>query len=295
MRADASSSSSIAIHHVLAGLVFFRAPPGEDAPKKDSLRAPQSVSTGMPAGDGNRFPATRWSIVLAARNDGDAPASRAAWGELCRMYWRPLYAFARHRGLGPEDAADATQSFFASWISEPSLADADPSQGRLRSFLVRSFSRDLTDRHRRATAARRGGGEPLFCIDLSLAESWHERLPADPGASPESHFDRQWALTLLQTCIEQLELEYASQGREDLFSRLRPFLDVQDPSDATYTGVVGSGLGYAAARQAVHRLRERFRERLRQHIGETLQYPSDDAIDRELDALRAALASPPGA
>ena len=49
------------------------------------------------------------------------------------------------------------------------------------------------------------------------------------------------------------------------------------------------GLTPAAGRQAIHRLRERFSLVLRQHIADTLHLPTDEAIDAELIALRAAL------
>ena len=59
------------------------------------------------------FPATRWSIVVAVREGGDATRSRLALDELCKIYWRPIYGYARHQGLAPADAEDLTQSFFA--------------------------------------------------------------------------------------------------------------------------------------------------------------------------------------
>ena len=49
------------------------------------------------------------------------------------------------------------------------------------------------------------------------------------------------------------------------------------------------GLTPAAGRQAIHRLRERFSLVLRQHIADTLHLPTDETIDAELIALRAAL------
>ncbi len=45
----------------------------------------------------------------------------------------------------------------------------------------------------------------------------------------------------------------------------------------------------SAVRQAVTRLRRKFREHLRRRVAETLGHPSADEIDRELSALRAAL------
>jgi hypothetical protein len=60
---------------------------------------PKQVSgTGDPA----RFRTTRWSAILVAA-ESRMPGSQAALAELCRLYWYPLYAFARRRGYGPHD------------------------------------------------------------------------------------------------------------------------------------------------------------------------------------------------
>ena len=66
---------------------------------------------GSTADDPARFNTTRWSAVLVAAQS-QLPGSQAALTELCRLYWYPLYAFARRRGYGPPDAQDLTQGFF---------------------------------------------------------------------------------------------------------------------------------------------------------------------------------------
>jgi len=63
------------------------------------------------ADDPARFRTTRWSAILVAA-ESQEPGSQAALTELCRLYWYPLYAFARRRGQGPPDAQDLTQGFF---------------------------------------------------------------------------------------------------------------------------------------------------------------------------------------
>ena len=58
-----------------------------------------------------RFAETAWSIVLAA---GATTTARAhtAMAELCRIYWRPIYAYLRRSGHPRHNAEDLTQSFF---------------------------------------------------------------------------------------------------------------------------------------------------------------------------------------
>ena len=54
------------------------------------------------------------------------------------------------------------------------------------------------------------------------------------------------------------------------------------------------GLGHAALRQSLTRLRERFRTTLRAQIADTLRDPNESSIDEELRALRAVLAGRSG-
>ena len=56
------------------------------------------------------FATTHWSLVLIAQ--GQSAAAEEALEELCRIYWRPLYAFARRKGSDSEQARDLTQGFF---------------------------------------------------------------------------------------------------------------------------------------------------------------------------------------
>ena len=43
---------------------------------------------------GGQFTTTHWSAVVRAGRE-DSSAARDALSELCRLYWCPLYAFAR--------------------------------------------------------------------------------------------------------------------------------------------------------------------------------------------------------
>ncbi len=231
-----------------------------------------------------KFPATRWSVVLTA--SGHGVESHAALEELCQLYWFPLYAFARQRGLTTEDAEDQTQEFLAQVVGGGMLSTALPERGKLRTYLLAAFQLDLIDAHRRSHREKRGGGitfvslETLSAEDRFLTISLHE--------SPASAYDRAWAMTCLDTAVNLLAAEYASRGRDPLFQALRSFLDPDLNGDYTVASKA-IGLDTNAVRQAVFRLRQRFRILLRQTIADTLEHPSEAFIEEELTALRAAL------
>lgn len=237
----------------------------------------------------NSFPETRWSRVVRARDWREEPSAREALEELCRLYWYPLYCFARRKGWSPEDAQDRTQEFFRSLVHQDLLDRPEPAEGRLRTFLLRVFERDLADARRAEGRLRRGGGMKPVPLDLVEAE---ERFAAEkaPDGPPPASFDRAWAASVLAVALSGLEESYQRAGKAGVFRVLRRFLDLSRPEDCT-CGEAAAALGMdaAAVRQAIHRIRERFRIQLRQRIADTLAVADEAAVDEELAALRLAL------
>ncbi len=79
-----------------------------------------------------RFNTTRWSVVLSCADSGiESTAARDALSELCRTYWRPIFAYICRRGYSTQDAEDLTQDFFTSLLQGSLLLRADR---RARSF-----------------------------------------------------------------------------------------------------------------------------------------------------------------
>jgi RNA polymerase sigma-70 factor (ECF subfamily) len=60
----------------------------------------------------SKFPETRWHRVRDAHNSERPEEARRAFEELCRDYWRPLYAYLRTTGLNSEDASRYVNELF---------------------------------------------------------------------------------------------------------------------------------------------------------------------------------------
>jgi RNA polymerase sigma-70 factor (ECF subfamily) len=230
------------------------------------------------------FPNTRWSVVLAARQQ--SPESAAALEAICRAYWYPLYAYARRGGQSPPDAQDLTQEFFCRLLEKRWLDAADRERGRLRTFLIVALKNFMSKEWRRASAQRRGGGQAQVDFDTVFAES---RYAADTQAlAPDETFDRQWAMTLLDLTVERLRSEFAMAGRPGDFEALKSCL-LAARGEVDYPAVAGRlGVNAGAARVAVHRLRKRFREIYREEIAQTLSDGED--LEAEMRHLAGALA-----
>ena len=235
------------------------------------------------------FPVTRWSLVERAVGVEDVAIRTAALEELCRLYWYPLYAFARQRGILPEDAEDRTQDFFVEILHSPFLDGADPSRGKLRTFLLTAFQRHLIDGRRHQQAIKRGGGSERVPLELLGAEQIYQ-AEACSAVTAEENYDREWALTLLRQSLATLVEQYAVDGKRELFEHLRPFLDTVEIGAVQYDELCSrTGLSRVAARQSVHRMRVRFRRIVRALIADTLRDGSDEAVNEELSVLYALL------
>ena len=231
------------------------------------------------------FATTHWSVVLEAGKPG-SPQFRAALEELCRTYWLALYSYLRRYGYNPDDAQDLTQGFFLRLLRTDSLVGVSPIKGRFRTFLLASMKHFLSDERDRARAQKRGGNQTMISIDGTQAEEFFLQLPSGE-LSPETAFDRRWALTVLDKAFHRLRLEYTNSGRANLFESLSNFLSNEATAGDYACLAPKLGIFEQAIGVAVHRLRHRYGECVRFEIGKTLTNPED--LNEEMHYLFSLL------
>jgi RNA polymerase sigma-70 factor (ECF subfamily) len=231
------------------------------------------------------FVTTHWSVVLAAGRS-DTTRAHDALAHLCKSYWYPLYAYARRRGCSPHDAQDLTQDFFARLLAGKWVAEADRQRGRFRSFLLTAMKHFMANEWHKAQAQKRGGGQPILSLDDDTAEHRYRLEPAET-ATPESLFERGWALTLLEGVLARLEEEYRVDGKQAWMEAMRPALTT-DRGDLDYADLAHKlGMTETAARVAVHRLRQRYRQLIRAEVASTVASPEE--VEAEMHYLFQAL------
>lgn len=231
---------------------------------------------------------TQWTSVVKIRENQNEESARQALADLCQNYWYPLYAFARRLGRSPEDAQDLTQGYFFHALDKNLFASAKPELGKLRTYLLSTFRRYIGDVWAHDSAQKRGGGSELLSLDLISGE---EKYSADLAAAttPESLFEKSWAVSVIKSAVAQLGLDEEKSGRglefKALESFLSPDLNVEDYSEIA----LRLGVTEASLRQMVSRLRKKFRIYLRTTIAGTLTDADEKQIDDEILALRSAL------
>jgi RNA polymerase sigma factor (sigma-70 family) len=245
----------------------------------------ESSSTHI-AGGPAQFPATLWSMVLAAGARDDSGRAVEAMTALCRAYWFPLYAFLRRQGKSAHDAEDLAQAFFLHLLQKSSLEKVDRARGKFRTFLLAALKNFVVDEWKRAHAQKRGGGAPLISIDAALAEARYQDEMVEQ-TDPEKQFERRWAITLIERVLQRLEDEWRTAGKADRFEQLKGFLSGEPTQEAYATTGRRTGMTEGAVKVAVMRLRHRYRDLFRAEIANTVARESE--VDEELRHLLQVL------
>ena len=227
------------------------------------------------------FLTTRWTLVREAARGGDTSAVHAL-GALFLTYWQPLYRYVRRQGKTAVDAEDLVQGFFAQLLVQDGFRLADRDRGRFRMFLLGGMKNHMAGEWQREHRLKRGGFATRLSIDCKDAET-DLGMELPDHRSPDKLYDRDWAMTLLEKVLDDLEREEAGLD----FTRWKPFLSVSS-GNLVYAEIAEEfGMTAGAARVAVHRLRKRYRQRLREEIGRTLS--DEQLVDDEMRSLFAAL------
>jgi RNA polymerase sigma factor (sigma-70 family) len=222
------------------------------------------------------FPTTRWTLILSAREGGEA--HRVALETLLSIYWKPVYFYLRRRGLSVEAAEDAVQGFFVHLLERDMLQRLDPARGRFRSYLLTSLDHYRINEHEKAVAVKRGGRTQILPLDTLIAERDLPGVPEDPGRA----FDREWATEVMERAIGRLRREYEEGRRKGPAEVFLAFFGPDEPPSYA-DAAERCGLTSAQFKAALHRSRERFREIVREEVAATVG--TEDDVEIEMRAL----------
>lgn len=226
------------------------------------------------------FPETQWSLVQEAQH-----GSPTALGRLLEAYRPAMVRYLawrlerrddlRARGRYLDDPEGIFQGFIEALLRREFLRQIAPSEGKLRTFLLRAMDHFLADEIDRIHA-RKGGGR------VSHESRDQPRGDGDSGLDvpsaeppPDRAFDRAWAESLLDRAVERLAARRSRRGQDRIFEALRPFLWGD-----------GKGTGYAdvaarlstseeTLRVTVHRLRHELRDIILDEIRQTVASEAD--------------------
>lgn len=221
------------------------------------------------------FQTTQWTLVEDLRAPEPAQRERAI-AILVERYWPPVYQSVRRMGYGPDEAAEATQGFFADVVVSRRLFEqADGKRGKLRTLVMTALRNYLADRRRRAVT--RGADRVVQFSGLdrenAIAVTAGER-------TPEQVFERRWALVLLEEALRRAEQHFVQSGRRGHWTAfeariVRPAACAMDPPPLADVAAEHGFADAANAAAAVQVVRRRVVALLREVIAETTADPRE--------------------
>jgi DNA-directed RNA polymerase specialized sigma24 family protein len=176
----------------------------------------------------------------------------------------------RRKGIGPHEAEDLTQDFFAARVVTRLIFHGVASgRGKFRTWLLNCFQNFLHNEWDKRQAKKRGGGHAHVPLDLEGAETRYSLEPAH-NETPERCYERTWLLTLLDHALTALENRFKQADQAALFNELKGFLPgvATPPSFAEVAERLGKS--EAAVKMAVSRFKREYGEVLTLEIRRTV-------------------------
>jgi DNA-directed RNA polymerase specialized sigma24 family protein len=227
---------------------------------------------------------TRWTL-LAQAHAADPATAAAARDAFLPRYAAPVYRYLV--GIaGDHDRAEELAQEFALRFVRGDFRHAHPDRGRFRNYVKAAL------RHLIAEWDRRRPAEDTLPPDSRLLL----RTPA-PERDDDVAFREAWRKDLLNRTWAGLERDSAERGQL-LYAALRLKADDPARTSLAVAGLLAEAHGRPfsadAARQLLHRAREKFAELLRAEVAATV--PADDpaAVDDELAELGLLVYCRPG-
>lgn len=183
------------------------------------------------------FPATRWSLIVAARSP-QADERQRALDTLIAAYWRPVYKYIRLRwNKDNEQAKDLTQEFFARLLEKDFLESYDPGKARLRTFLRVCVDRFLANQEKAAQRMKRGGDIQFQSLDFESAEGELKQIEIPSPDTMDDFFVREWVRSLFTMALERLRIECETHGKQKHFQLLELYDIDEAGRELTYEQV----------------------------------------------------------
>jgi DNA-directed RNA polymerase specialized sigma24 family protein len=180
------------------------------------------------------FPPTRHSVIERLRKD-DEGARSAAFEDLVKGYWKPIYKHLRATWrLSPEDAQDLTQGFFSEAFEKAWLEKYEPGKARFRTFVRVCVDRFAMNARQSATRVKRGGDMRLVSLDFDGAEQEVRALSLTSPADAEDFFRQEFVRALFSRAVAQTRDEMERSGRV-LYFQLFERYDL-DPAESVSYG-----------------------------------------------------------
>ena len=229
-----------------------------------------------------RFPATRHSVVQAARSESEE-VRRRALETLAESYWHPVYTYLRLRWRATnEDAEDLAQGFFARALEKGLFERYDPARARLRTYLRMTLDGFVANQRKADGRLKRGGGAEILPLDHATSEGEIVQREIPDGLDPDRLFRHEWVRSVFDRAVVELRARCEADGHDVRFAVFERY-DLEDPDagrSVTYDELARSlGLPVTQVTNHLAWARREFRrcvlDRLRESTGSEEEFRAE--------------------
>jgi len=220
-------------------------------------------------GPSDAFPATTQGILDGLKGADDV-RYRASFEEICRRYWKPVYAYVRAAWTkNNESAKDLTQAFLLWLLEDGRLKAFDPARGHFRAYL-KVLLRSFVSHHERALqAAKRGGGAAQLSLNDDLS-GLEKHLSGRTDLDPDALFERVWKTELVARSVEALKATCAARGWTQAFRIFESYDLLPDAERPTYQQLAATfKIPDGEVKNHLYRMREELRREIRSELAQS--------------------------
>jgi DNA-directed RNA polymerase specialized sigma24 family protein len=228
---------------------------------------------------------TRWSVLEQAQQ-----GSQLAMEEFFQIYWPPVYAYFRAKGLQEADAKDRTQGFFLRWLENNAFAALDHNRGSFSRFLLTCLKHHHINEFIKSNRQRNHPAGGMASWD-EMVEQDSARYEPAANQTPDMAFEVAGKRRLIMTVCQNVREAgtggaVAHKANCDLFYRryVEPMLD-DGPQPSLE--VLAQEFGYTV-KQVRGRL-DTMREQFRRQLVAELVPEGISALEAEQQALEILL------
>jgi len=236
----------------------------------------------------SRLPSTHWSEIASAILTRQQKG-RLALDQLLTRYQPALLAHLGFKFRATEDAAqDLLQSFVVERILEKELlAQANPTRGRFRTFLLNALDNFVVSQRRKEQAQKRSPGADVLSVD--------ELSPADEPQSNDPPSDRTevfWAQEVIAAALVSMRSECETSNHLDVWGVFEGRLlsaVLEDSPETGYEELI-QRFGFKSPSHAFNALntaKRMFKRHLQSVIAEYAH--GDKEVEEELRELKERL------
>jgi RNA polymerase sigma factor (sigma-70 family) len=221
-------------------------------------------------GSGPEFPKTAGDMIAGAR-DPSSKVRRAAFEDLSRRYWKPVYTYVRLAwAKSNEDAKDLTQAFFLWLLEGGSIARYERERASFRTYLKMLLKSFVGHQDEAMSRLKRGGGVRIVAMDVK------DLVPDPRAADPERLFDQEWRRVLIQNAVDQVRKDWSSGDRAVKFRAFELYDLLPPEGRPTYAEVAGQlGIKESDVRNHLFAAREAIRSEIRRELSELTSGPEE--------------------